>query len=121
MAARKLARYLKEQYPHKKITLVIGVLDDKAYEPILKDLMVPCHRVVITQPVIDRAVPAKKLADVARKFATEVAVVPDVGAAVGQALQQCADDEVVCVAGSLYVVGEAKAALREMGLMKRPP
>jgi dihydrofolate synthase / folylpolyglutamate synthase len=121
MAARKLSGYLKEQYPHKKITLVIGVLDDKACEPILKDLMAPCHRVIITQPVIDRAIPAKKLAEVARKFATDVAVVPNVGAAVGQALQQCEDDEVVCVAGSLYVVGEAKAALREMGLMKRPP
>ncbi len=117
MAARKLARHLKEQYPHQKITLVIGVLDDKACEPILKDLMAPCHRVIITQPVIDRAVPANKLADIARKFSPDVAVVPDVGAAVAQALKRCRDDEVVCVAGSLYVVGEAKTALRKMDLV----
>jgi len=39
---------------------------------------------------------------------------------VEQALKQCDDDEVVCVAGSLYVVGEAKTALREMDLMERP-
>jgi dihydrofolate synthase / folylpolyglutamate synthase len=116
MAARQLARYLKDHYAHKKITLVIGVLDDKACEPILKDLMAPCHRVIITQPVIDRAVPANKLAAIARKFATDVVVVPEVGAAVGEALRQCADDEAVCVAGSLYVVGEAKTALREMGV-----
>jgi dihydrofolate synthase / folylpolyglutamate synthase len=116
MAARQLARYLKDHYAHKKIALVIGVLDDKACEPILKDLMAPCHRVIITQPVIDRAVPANKLAAIARKFATDVVVVPEVGAAVGEALRQCADDEAVCVAGSLYVVGEAKTALREMGV-----
>jgi dihydrofolate synthase/folylpolyglutamate synthase len=117
MAARQLARYLKEQYAHKKITLVIGVLEDKACEPILKELMAPCHRVIITQPVIDRAVPANKLADIAGKFAADVGVVPDVGAAVAQAMKQSADDEVVCVAGSLYVVGEARSALRKMGVV----
>jgi folylpolyglutamate synthase/dihydropteroate synthase len=32
-------------------------------------------------------------------------------------MKQSADDEVVCVAGSLYVVGEARSALREMGVV----
>jgi dihydrofolate synthase / folylpolyglutamate synthase len=117
MAARKLAQHLKEQYHQRKITLVIGVLDDKACEPILKNLIAPCHRVIVTQPSIDRAVPANELAAVARKFATNVSIVPDVGAAVEQALKSSKSDEVVCVAGSLYVVGEAKTALREMGVV----
>ncbi|MEJ2154693.1 MAG: bifunctional folylpolyglutamate synthase/dihydrofolate synthase [Desulfobacteraceae bacterium] len=116
MAARKLSQYIKARFEQKKITLVIGVLDDKACEPILKDLIAPCHRIVITQPVIDRAVPAGKLANIAKKFASDVEIIPDVGAAVKQTLKKSNDDDVICVAGSLYVVGEAKTALRSLGV-----
>ncbi len=113
MAARKLAQHLKERYNGKKITLVIGMLDDKACAPIMKDLTRPCHRVVVTQPVIDRAIPAKDLAIVAGKYAADVEIIPDVGTAVRHAMAQTEEDGVVCVAGSLYVVGEAKTALRK--------
>ena len=116
MAARKLAQHLKERYNGRKITLVIGVLDDKACEPILKDLIAPCHRVVITQPAIDRAIAAEELATIARKYAADVEIIPEVGAAVKQTIERSADHDVVCVAGSLYVVGEAKSALRELAL-----
>ncbi len=116
MAARKLAQHLNERYQDKNITLVIGVLDDKASEPILKDLIAPCHRVIVTQPEIDRATPAPKLADIARKYATDVDIIPSVEAAVLQTLGNCDNDDVVCIAGSLYVVGEAKTALRKMAV-----
>ncbi len=116
MAARKLAQHLKERYDDKKITLVIGVLDDKAAEPILKDLIAPSHRVVVTQPLIERAIPAQDLAAIARKYAADVEIIPEVGAAILKTLEQCSPDDVICVAGSLYVVGEAKTALREITL-----
>lgn len=116
MAARKLSQYIKEQLKNKKITLVIGVLDDKACDPILKDLIAPCHRVVVTQAAIDRAVPAENLARIAKKYTTDVEIIPRVGAAVKKTLEQCQDEDVICVAGSLYVVGEAKTALGEMGV-----
>ncbi len=116
MAARKLAHHLKERYNDKKIILVIGVLDDKAAEPILKDLIAPCHQVVVTQPLIERAIPAQDLAAIARKYAADVLIIPEVGAAVKKTLKHCGTDDVVCVAGSLYVVGEAKTALREIDL-----
>lgn len=114
MAARKLAQYLKEQYAGKKITLVIGVLDDKPSDAILKDLISPCERVVVTQPVIDRAIPAGKLAKVAKKYSGNVDIVPDVGAALKNSLEKSDGEDVICVAGSLYVVGEAKTALKNL-------
>jgi dihydrofolate synthase/folylpolyglutamate synthase len=114
MAARKLAQYLKNQFTEKKITLVIGVLDDKPSDAILKDLIAPCHRVVATQPVIDRAIPAHDLAKVAKKYSRNVDIIPDVGAALENALEKSDRDDVICVAGSLYAVGEAKTALKKL-------
>jgi dihydrofolate synthase / folylpolyglutamate synthase len=115
MAARVLARHLSADYKGRRITLVVGVLDDKPCESILKDLAGPCHRAIVTQPEINRAIPAEQLAVTARMYFKDVTVVPDVHQAVERALQDSSPDDVVCVAGSLYVVGEAKTALRRMG------
>jgi dihydrofolate synthase / folylpolyglutamate synthase len=114
MAARKLAQYLKNQFEGKNITLVIGVLDDKSSDAILKSLIALCARVVVTQPVIDRAIPAHDLAKTARKYIGHVDIIPDVGAALENSLDRCAHDDVICVAGSLYVVGEAKTAFKKL-------
>ena len=115
MAARVLARHLSKCYKGHPITLVVGVLDDKPCESILKDLAGPCHRAIVTQPEINRAIPAGQLATTARKYFKEVIVIPDVHDAVEKAIQGSSPNDVVCVAGSLYVVGEAKTALRRMG------
>jgi dihydrofolate synthase/folylpolyglutamate synthase len=116
MAARVLACHLRECYRSRNITLVVGVLDDKPCESILKDLAGPCRRAIVTQPEINRAVPAEQLASAAKKYFSEVVVVPNVRQAVQQAVLNSNPDDVVCVAGSLYVVGEAKTALRQMGI-----
>ncbi|MDA8141967.1 MAG: bifunctional folylpolyglutamate synthase/dihydrofolate synthase [Desulfobacteraceae bacterium] len=113
MSARVLGRHLSRYYNNRKITLVVGILDDKPYRNILKDLLAPCHRVIITQPKIDRAIPAPRLASVAATLHPQIEIKEDVGAALIHALTTCGNDEVICVAGSLYVVGEAKTALRE--------
>ena len=118
MAARVLARHLSKHYGKRDITLVVGVLDDKPCEAILKDLGVACRRAIITQPVIDRAIPADRLAAIAKKYFPEVKIVPGVAQAVKSAIQRSNAEDVICVAGSLYVVGEAKTALREMGIGK---
>ncbi len=116
MAARTLARHLAAHPSKGKITLVVGILDDKPSRAILKDLMGPCQKVVVTQPKIDRAIPADKLTDLAKPYASIVETIPDVARAVQRTLDISGPDDVICVAGSLYVVGEAKTALRQMGI-----
>ncbi len=114
MAARKLAQYLKDEFKGKNITLIVGVLDDKPCESILKDLIAHCQKVVVTQPAIDRSVPANDLAEVAKKYAKCVDIIPDVAMAVDRVLKKSNADDVICVAGSLYVVGETKTALKKL-------
>ena len=118
MAARALTRYLKSRYEDRPLTMVVGVLDDKPCDAILKDLVGVCQRVVVTQPEIDRAIPAAVLAKTAAKYCPRVEVVPRVGAAVAHALKTSTDRDVICVAGSLYVVGEAKTELRRTARTK---
>ena len=108
MAARVLAAHLAKTYKQRPLTLVVGILNDKPYRIILKDLASLCTRVIVTQPTIDRALPASTLKMEAVKYCSHVEIVDNVGDAVAHALKTSGKDDVICVAGSLYVVGEAK-------------
>ncbi len=111
MAARHLAAFLKEQMANRKITLVIGILDDKPYAAMLQSIVPLCHRVIFTRPRIERSLPAETLYEAARPLVNRGEIIADVAEALSHAYHTTGPDGLVCVAGSLYVVGEAKQAL----------
>ena len=110
-AIRPLARFLSERFAGRYITLVSGILDDKAYPEMLGCLLPRCNRVILTQPKIDRAIPADALKKVAEKIIADVSVIPDVPSALNYAIRTSKPDHVICIAGSLYLVGEVKEAI----------
>ncbi|MBW1867609.1 MAG: bifunctional folylpolyglutamate synthase/dihydrofolate synthase [Deltaproteobacteria bacterium] len=103
-AARNLAVFLSDHLAGRKITLVTGMLDDKPYTAMLQSLLPVCSRVILTSPRIDRALPTDTLNAAARQIISHITRIDDVGKAVRHAIQTAAPDEVVCIAGSLYVV-----------------
>ncbi|MGB5985111.1 MAG: folylpolyglutamate synthase/dihydrofolate synthase family protein [Desulfobacterales bacterium] len=110
-AARQLGQYLKTQLSGRKITLVVGILDDKPYRYMLSQWLPLCGRVIVTRPVIDRALPPETLASVAEEYPSQIEIIPSVAAAVRRAYQTSAPQDAICIAGSLYVVGEARDEL----------
>ncbi|PID40329.1 MAG: bifunctional tetrahydrofolate synthase/dihydrofolate synthase [Proteobacteria bacterium] len=115
MAARRLRNYLEETLAGRRITMVAGILDDKPFETILKDLLLPCTRLIVTQAKIDRSLPTETIEAAARPLISKIEIVPDVAEATRHAIATSAPEDAVCVAGSLYVVGEAKAMLEDAG------
>jgi dihydrofolate synthase/folylpolyglutamate synthase len=114
MAARHLGTFLKEQMPERKITIVIGILDDKPYASMLRSILPHCHQAIFTRPEIDRSLPAETLEKAARPYIANRDVIADVAEAVSHACRHTAPQDLICIAGSLYVVGEAKQALAAM-------
>ncbi len=110
-AAQVLHAYLRTHLAHRPLTLVIGILDDKPYLEILDILLPLATRVIITQAQINRAVPAEELGRHARERHAYVDIFPQVANAVAHALETAESQDVICIAGSLYVVGEARAVL----------
>ncbi|MGD8990539.1 MAG: folylpolyglutamate synthase/dihydrofolate synthase family protein [Desulfobacterales bacterium] len=117
IAARHLAKYLAENLAGRRITLVIGILDDKPYRSMLNSLLPKCSRAMITRAQTGRALEPEKLYPIAKKFIADVRIIPNVVAAAKYAIETADANEVICIAGSLYVVGEAKEAI-EKGLLE---
>lgn len=111
VAAKALARYLARALEGRNITLVAGILDDKPYSAMLQCLLPLCRRAIVTRPRIDRALTPETLYAEARKWVPEVQLTQDVDSAVRLALDTALEGEAICIAGSLYVVGEAKEAI----------
>ncbi len=120
MAARKLSQFLKQEYSHKNVTLVIGILNDKPFESIMQSLLPQCNRVILTQPDIDRSLPPEKLKSFTQSIVSDTVIVKDVASAVMHAIKTAPADSTICIAGSLYVVGEAKQALKNIGIPELP-
>ena len=114
IAARNLAKYLSNNLSNRNITLVIGILDDKPYKAMLKALLPICKRAIITSPKIDRALAPEKLSAFAKSFIADITIIPDADRAVKYAIKTAQADDAVCIAGSLYLVGDAKQALKKM-------
>jgi len=108
-AAQVLGKHLSRNMADKKLTLVVGILDDKPYEKMLKHL-VPCaQRVIITKAKIDRSLETDVLKAAVEKITNKkIEVIEDVPMAVSHAISTCSEDDAICIAGSLYVAGEAK-------------
>lgn len=106
-AAKTLAKEL-EKFKTRKI-LVIGISSDKDIPNILKALLPQFELVIATHSkVIERATPAEKLAEEILKYRDKVMVVRDVNEAVDCALSRSTKNDLVCITGSIFVVGEAR-------------
>jgi len=116
IAARNLSKYLAQHLSNRRITFVIGILDDKPYGAMLKSLLPVCSRAIITRAKTERALPLQQLYTTAKKIIADVTTVSDVANAAKYAIETSGPNDVVCIAGSLYVVGEAKEAI-EKGLL----
>ena len=93
--------------------LVLGLLRGRdplamleAFDARRADVLIACT------PPSPRALPAEELAAVARMMPVLTEVVADPATAVQRALSVSTDDDVILVAGSLYLVGAARTALR---------
>ena len=108
-ASALLAKYLNDTLEDRKLTFVIGILDDKPYEAMLANLLPRADRVIVTQPKINRSLTPEALVTAVQKiFTGPVEVIKDVKQAVTHAISTTCKEDAVCIAGSLYVAGEAK-------------
>jgi dihydrofolate synthase / folylpolyglutamate synthase len=109
--AAALASALRSMHPGRPVELVLGVLADKDHAGMLAALVPASRRLHVVTPASPRARPAAELARAARALGAETDVHATVPEAMACARAAAGESGLVCVAGSLYLVGEARAVL----------
>jgi dihydrofolate synthase/folylpolyglutamate synthase len=107
-AARRLRETLQALFrgPDRRLTLVLGALQTHPYPQVVEELAPVVDHLIATRPRHPQAVPAEELAQRARALGTPAEVVEPVPAAVARALAEARPQDVVCAAGSFYVLAE---------------
>jgi dihydrofolate synthase/folylpolyglutamate synthase len=111
--AREVLRFWEEHLTGRRIHLIYGTVREKAVDEIAELLFPAAASVTLTEPASPRAASTDSLAHLARTLNSTVRVEASPGRALAQVLDSVARDEVVFVTGSLFLVGDARKALRE--------
>jgi dihydrofolate synthase/folylpolyglutamate synthase len=110
-AVKTLKKFLENSFPSRRLTMVVGILEDKAWKPMLRDLVAVADRMILTKPQYERAADPHELASFVRPFKQDLVVIPKLPDAISFALDETGNADAVCITGSLYTVGDAKAYL----------
>lgn len=102
----ELYNALKTYFDNKKIIIVMAMLKDKEYERCVEKLAPVVDTFIATQANNPRRATADELADTAKKYIEKVYSEPDVNKALNLAKSISENDSVICVCGSLYLLGD---------------
>lgn len=105
-----LVSSLAESFAPEQATFVVGFLDDKDYRGMLTELTRLPARIFATRANSERAVPPNEIASVAEELGMHCTIEEAPTDAIEAAIDE-ADETLVCVTGSHYVVGEIRGYL----------
>ena len=110
---------LSERYPDRDITIVFGIMRDKAVSEVVQILFPMAKQVILTRANNPRSAEPLEIRSLAESISTNVHAEPNVAAALERAVH--ADvatpagapvrKTLVVITGSIYIVGEAIALL----------
>ena len=118
-ASVALARYLEDflaAHPSARIILVWGMMQDKDHRGFISPLLPLVSEIVLTQAGLARSATVGALRDALGEWPKSVYDAPLPAEALQTAKKRASPGDLICVAGSLMLLGDIKAAVRGCGL-----
>ena len=112
-AARALSEAL-DGFTYSRLILVLGIMADKDIVAILGELAGRADHIIMTAPDVQRAESPerllKSLGEIirARDLTLTSSISKSVDKAIGVALDKASDNDLICISGSVFTVGEAR-------------
>ncbi len=116
--ARRLSCLLKE-LEFSRLILVLGIMKDKEIDKICQELVPLASRVILTRPQIERAASPEEILEILVSHCLvadwgTASTAENIPEAITLAGAMAGNQDLICVTGSLYTVGEAKVFLDAM-------
>ncbi|MCC0697331.1 bifunctional folylpolyglutamate synthase/dihydrofolate synthase [Clostridioides sp. ES-S-0048-02] len=112
--AKSLAKALDKHFKDKKLTLLIGMLEDKDIDGVLDILMPKFSKVVTTTPNNPRAINSDILKEKILKYVSDVTSKHEIEDAVNYTLEISNKDDIIISAGSLYMIGTVRTLVKKL-------
>ncbi|NLY81936.1 MAG: bifunctional folylpolyglutamate synthase/dihydrofolate synthase [Clostridiales bacterium] len=106
-----LSSTLRTNFKDSKILLVVGILKDKAYNNMAKELVKITDEFIVTEPDNLRKLSAIRLSEALESNGAKCLIEPILKEAYDRAMEIKNDYDVIVFAGSLYLVSEVRSYL----------
>ena len=111
-SAEALGKAIREVFRYRRLILVVGLMRDKDLQAIGQVLCPFADEIIATQAFDNpRVTPAEEIAQAWSETGTILHVCPSVREAIPLAQSIATTSDLICVAGSIYIVGEAMKVL----------
>ena len=108
---KSLKKTLGEDFVYERLILVLGILSDKNIQKMLDIITSIADSIIVTKSHNKRACSPSKLKEMIGK--KEVVVKDKISDAIGYAKKVAKKQDLICITGSLFTVGEAKDHLQK--------
>ncbi|GJM41877.1 MAG: bifunctional folylpolyglutamate synthase/dihydrofolate synthase [Ardenticatenaceae bacterium] len=105
-SAHKLREALQHSFAYRRLWLIFGAPADKDVLHMLADLLPLAHHTAVTTASHPRSATPEELAKMSTELGFVVTAVPDMATALTTTWQQAQPNDLICVTGSIVVVGD---------------
>jgi len=107
-----LKQALDDDFSYKQLFLIWGAMADKDLQTTLQDIAPLAETIIFTRPESERSATAQQLRSILPTSMQQKAVLTSsVQEAIDNARAMTTPDDLICIAGSLYLVGAARQLL----------
>jgi dihydrofolate synthase / folylpolyglutamate synthase len=110
--AATLARFLEEHHAGRRIHLIYGAVRDKAVDDVASLLFPLAYRVILTRSNVPRSLQPETLREIVDHHHEHIETAATVEEAIRMARRVTQDNDLIVIAGSIFLVGEAREALQ---------
>lgn len=107
-----LVKAVKTYFKNNKITVVCGMLRDKEYEKMIKELFEISDDYITVTPDSPRALTSEELRDFIFSYGRKACAAKNIEEAVNIGLEKVSGDDVLLFCGSLYMIGHARSIIK---------
>ncbi len=107
-----LKESLKREFEYQDLILLVGIMKDKDSRSMLHLLAPLADHIILTKPHTDRATPPPLLKKTLGRNGKKAEVEEDLKRAIDRGLSLTREEDLLCITGSLYTVGEARIYLQ---------
>lgn len=107
--AKALSHALKKYFKYNKLIMVLGILGDKDQKKMVEYFLPVVDEYIVTKPMSFRANNWEDVAEMIKESSNnKVYVEEDIKKAILKAVNLADKNDLICVTGSLYLIGDAR-------------
>ena len=108
-AIRELASTLARDFKYRRLILVLGIMEDKDIDKMIKRITSMADYVIYTRPDYYRSADPTRLMEVAKPLGKPGEIIRKISDALNKAKEMAGSQDLILICGSLFTVGEAMA------------